>query len=241
MYFLSNIYILNKIFMKICKHCNEEKELCEFVGSKLTLDGTISTCKNCSSKKRLLKRYEVTLEEKQCFCCKKIKKAEEFPKNISLMGGLHTWCKECSNTKNKDAKYYKISNEKRKLRRKEDEIFRNEERRKKRVNRTKNIKTSLFHSCKTRAEQKGLEFNITKDDIIIPEFCPILLKPIICGDKENYQFSPSVDRIDNTKGYIKGNIQVISMKANKIKNDATIEELILFSKWIDNYIKTIKI
>ena len=44
--------------------------------------------------------------------------------------------------------------------------------------------------------------------------------------------SPSLDRIDPGKGYVKGNVQVISMQANRMKNDGSIEELLLLSKWI---------
>ena len=55
--------------------------------------------------------------------------------------------------------------------------------------------------------------------------CSILEVNLVIGTKGNYEFSPSLDRIDNTKGYIKGNVQVISKKANSMKNSASIEEL----------------
>lgn len=218
--------------MKTCKKCNEEKELEEFVKSKLTLDGTISTCKKCLYKIRHSKSHELTLKDKNCAICNKIKLAKEFPKNKRLIGGLHCYCKECSNKKNKEKEYYKNSQQVRKERRKNDSKFREKLNKQGNESRKRNITTQLLNSCRVRALQKNMDFNIIKEDIIIPEYCPILLTKIECGTKDNYSNSPSVDRIDNTKGYIKGNIQVISKKANTIKNNATIEELILLSKWI---------
>ena len=73
-----------------------------------------------------------------------------------------------------------------------------------------------------RAKKKGLGFDIKPSDIVIPEICPVFGKPLIYG---HVDWSPSIDRIDSKFGYIKGNIAIISNKANRTKNDATIEEL----------------
>jgi hypothetical protein len=223
--------------MKVCKHCNEEKELKEFVNSKLTLDGTISTCRKCASLIKQRKRYEITLTEKTCFCCKEIKLAKDFAKNAGLLGGLHTWCKACCSEKHKISEYAKKSGAIRKERMHNDPLFKEKINKQKRESRLRNIHAVLLKNCKDRSLKKGIEFNLTLEDIVIPNICPILLQPIIQGTKENYRFSPSVDRIDNTKGYIKGNVQIISMKANTIKNSATIEELLLFSEWINKTFK----
>jgi hypothetical protein len=41
--------------------------------------------------------------------------------------------------------------------------------------------------------------------------------------------SPTLDRIDNSKGYIVGNVWVISMRANRLKSDATVDELMMLA------------
>lgn len=89
--------------------------------------------------------------------------------------------------------------------------------------------------CKKRALEKGLDFNLTEKDIIIPEKCPILEVPLVIGKCSNYEYSPSIDRIDNSKGYVRGNIQIISKKANSMKNCASYEELQAFCKNVLRY------
>ena len=88
----------------------------------------------------------------------------------------------------------------------------------------------LWSAAKLRAKQQGLDFNIEVSDIIIPDVCPILKQPLI----RKTRHPPSLDRIDPSKGYIKGNVWVISRKANVMKNDATINELKEFARWVKN-------
>jgi len=98
------------------------------------------------------------------------------------------------------------------------------------------FKRMVLGRCKERAKNKGIEFNITIEDIIVPKYCPILnieLKPF---NKQGGSYnSPSIDRIDNSKGYIKGNIQVISKRANMIKTDATLEEILLVAEYLKKF------
>lgn len=87
---------------------------------------------------------------------------------------------------------------------------------------------SMWCRAKKRAKYKHLDFTITPWDIKIPDICPYLEIPLNkTGAKENM---PSLDRIDNSKGYTKDNIRVISYKANTMKNNATKERLLLFAK-----------
>ena len=94
-------------------------------------------------------------------------------------------------------------------------------------------KREMISRCKARASKKRLDFNIEIMDIIIPKFCPVLnIELKINIGSGGAQNSPSLDRIDNSKGYIKGNVQVISKRANLIKSDASIEEIRNVLNWL---------
>lgn len=83
----------------------------------------------------------------------------------------------------------------------------------------------LLAAARQRARRKGVLFSICREDIRLPALCPVLgiaLELAWGGRKDN---SPSLDRIDNRKGYIPGNMAVISWRANRIKSDANAEEL----------------
>lgn len=94
----------------------------------------------------------------------------------------------------------------------------------------------LINQVRHRCKKKGIPFNLEVEDIIIPSHCPVLGFPLkrAIGEKSNKYDSPSLDRIDPGKGYIKGNVMVISQRANVMKNDATKEELELFADWVKN-------
>jgi len=83
----------------------------------------------------------------------------------------------------------------------------------------------ILTRLKTRAGRKGLAFDLDLTDIVIPNFCPVLGIPISISDTDRLDCSPSVDRFDNSLGYVKGNIRFVSWRANKIKSDATVQEL----------------
>ena len=57
------------------------------------------------------------------------------------------------------------------------------------------------------------------------------MRPSKATDR-NKDFSPSVDRIDPTKGYVRGNVRVISYLANRMKSNATVDQLVRFSAWV---------
>lgn len=89
----------------------------------------------------------------------------------------------------------------------------------------------LWYAAKRRAKLKNLPFDIEVSDIKVPETCPILGiqlkqtsgKGAVAIPERNA--SASLDRIDNEKGYVKGNVAVISMRANHVKADGTTAEI----------------
>jgi hypothetical protein len=83
----------------------------------------------------------------------------------------------------------------------------------------------LYNLAKQRSKRRGIEFSIDVEDLKMPEICPLLgIK--LDSYSEKLDFHPSIDRIDSSKGYIKGNVWIVSHRANKIKNNASAEELI---------------
>jgi hypothetical protein len=84
-----------------------------------------------------------------------------------------------------------------------------------------------------RAKQKGWEFSITEEDICIPECCPVFGMPLkLFGRGWRSDNSPSLDRIDNSKGYVPGNVVVISYRANMIKSIGTADEHEAVAQWM---------
>lgn len=87
--------------------------------------------------------------------------------------------------------------------------------------------------AKRNAKIRKCDFNLKPEDIIVPEYCPYFKIKLSFNKKDSKQsFYYSIDRIDSTKGYIKGNVQIISRLANTMKNSATEEELLSFAKGI---------
>lgn len=84
---------------------------------------------------------------------------------------------------------------------------------------------TLWAKARQRARLKGVEFAITTGDIHIPTHCPVFGTELRMGSRASHYDAPTLDRIDPARGYTPDNIVVISWRANKIKSDATVEEL----------------
>ena len=89
----------------------------------------------------------------------------------------------------------------------------------------RNNVTIMLSSAKRRARQRGIEFSLKREHIIIPDCCPALGVKLRQGTLTSHDCAPSLDRIDSSKGYTPDNIKVISCRANRIKTNATVEEI----------------
>lgn len=98
------------------------------------------------------------------------------------------------------------------------------------------LEAYMLDRSKSRAKKKGFEHNITIEDIFIPDTCPLLGIPLFVGRGGVCPNSPTLDRIDSSKGYVKDNVWVISYKANTIKSNATPEELLRIATKLADFI-----
>ncbi len=173
---------------------------------------------------------------KKCTKCGEQKELTEFYANRKSKDGKRADCKKCQNKvrdnwakKNKDrveanAKAYRLRDDVKARRLKQQHKWRAE-----------NLDWELWHKAKKRSEKSGLPFDIKREDIIIPETCPVLGIPLFITKGTIGDNSPTVDKIKPELGYVKGNIAVISARANRIKCDASLEEFKLIYDWIKEH------
>lgn len=174
---------------------------------------------------------------KQCTKCGAVKALDEFYKNNTTRDGKNFSCRICD--KKRRRRYYKansdwlkrISSERQAAERasnpsayaaKNAAIYRKR--------RKENRSLYLYYSAKKNAKAGGLEFDLEKADFAIPAICVSRLVPL---DLEAHGLSdnaPSNDRIDSSKGYIKGNHRIISWLANRLKNNGRARDLNLVAK-----------
>jgi len=107
---------------------------------------------------------------------------------------------------------------------------------KKKLNR-QNPLSNILQQARRRAKLKNVPFDITVNDIETPEFCPVLGLHLAVNENHAKDNSMTIDRIIPELGYVKGNVAIISHKANTIKNNATIEDLEKVLQWLKEKIK----
>lgn len=102
-----------------------------------------------------------------------------------------------------------------------------------------NTLTAHLNAIRHKSKKNGLAFDLTADDLIIPAVCPVLGIPLhpkwgTARKTEVKDNSASVDRFVPANGYVKDNVRIISMRANRIKTDATLEEIGKLYQWLQS-------
>lgn len=220
-----------------CSKCGQYKSTDLFYIHKVHKRGFDAFCKDCRKQDSLARhrteaRGDFTLElpDKECRSCGKVKAATEFKARNYAKKKFDWLCRACRSvrtTQTRDQFKNRCSSSMWRKRLCEEEP-----------------EKLLWFRAKTRANKYHIEFNIEPSDIVIPKICPILGIPIslnIFSDSEKVTYNnpgtPSLDRVDSTKGYIKGNVAVISYRANTIKNCGTAEEHQKIAEFIRDHVK----
>lgn len=97
--------------------------------------------------------------------------------------------------------------------------------------------SKIYSSLKSSAKKRGIEFTLDKADlwdIDIPLTCPVLGIPLEFSRGVATDNSVSYDRIDNSKGYDKSNLMIISYRANRLKSDASLIEMKMLAEFYNS-------
>lgn len=156
---------------------------------------------------------------KFCHTCNTDKKLFDFSNNKASKDGLQSKCKECDN------RYQRQRKEKNK----EATLTYGRQYQAKRRESFEYRLQMLVNASKQRAKTKNREHTLTLKDIKelypIDGKCPVFGFDLEFNSAGFRETSPSIDRIDSSKGYTRDNVQVISWKANRLKAYATVEDL----------------
>lgn len=147
-------------------------------------------------KQRVIEQDGVLLHH--CPRCQTYKSFEEFYVNRKTKTGRSVYCKICQSAYAKTPHWAEWRKER---------YYRNPSR-------------TIWIEARHRAKKAGLPFNIEPEDCVIPEICPVLgIKMSPKGRGHMDDGTPTLDKIIQSQGYVKGNVRVISWKANRLKSD----------------------
>lgn len=94
------------------------------------------------------------------------------------------------------------------------------------------IKKQMIRAARTRAKKQNVPFDLSLDDFAIPETCPVFGVSLKKAENRQKRHSPSLDKFIPKLGYVKGNVYVISQRANMLKWDATVEEIEALARYM---------
>lgn len=193
--------------LKRCVTCHQDKELSEYFKCKSFKDGLTNICKGCEREYRQARyaRNKASVADggtKICALCGVTYPIEDFTLTPAIKGGRQSSCKRCTSAA-----------------------------RKKRMIVPDKRNAALLSRIRSNCRKFQIPFDLELADMHIPDVCPVLGIPLSLTSTHRDNW-PSVDRIIPELGYIKGNVRIISYRANRIKNDATVQELEQVLKYV---------
>lgn len=96
---------------------------------------------------------------------------------------------------------------------------------------SKSVIRECLRSAKARAKALDLPFDLTVNDVTLPEVCPVFGTKLVWSDRIADD-TPSLDRFVPEKGYVKDNVAFISYKANRIKSNGTVNDIERVVAWM---------
>ena len=232
---------------KTCSKCQTTKELTEFFKNKKAKDGHRSECRECEKESNKLyheNNKEKILETKKLYRENNKEKISETNKlyyennKRKILERKKLYYennkrkilerKKLYRENNKEKIKLYLENNKEKISERK-KLYRENNKEKlaetNKLYRENNKEKELLRHARQRAKKKDLPFSLMEEDITIPNTCPVLDIPIFSGEGVMCDNSPNLDRIIPEKGYVAGNVRVISQRANRIKSNATAEEI----------------
>lgn len=193
---------------------------------------------------------KIKMETHYCSRCKETKSVQEFSVDKKRRNKLTIWCKTCTrkyfkqyyknhpekaaeyrkNHRVQMAAYNKQYQEKHRVKSRAYGLRYHREHRDQKLQYLKDRRRDdplkyMLHAAQQRAGKAGIKFDLRRNDIEMPDRCPIFGTILIYGGNQREDNSASLDRINPLEGYIPGNCWIISDRANRIKNDASIDDL----------------
>lgn len=204
---------LPEMALTFLSQCNKHHDKSKFyyieMDVALDLRGTVLTYRSSWGNEGVWFKYDDVQGLKKCSRCDERKLSQAFPSRGCI-------CRDCVNhdrrEKNRDETRRTINLERARLYRNNNRV------------------RALLYGAKSRAKNNGLPFDLEPADIVIPSVCPVFGTPLVWDGKDDDK--PSLDRLKPSLGYVKGNVHVISLRANRIKNDGRVTELAAIAEWM---------
>jgi hypothetical protein len=98
------------------------------------------------------------------------------------------------------------------------------------------VMRNTYNNKHRNAKAVGIEFTIPFGEIEFPDVCPVLGIPLVYGGRQHQDNCATYDRLEPSKGYVSGNVNIISYRANRLKFNGTLAEIRAVADWMESKI-----